>query len=98
VAESQEVPKGATDEEMIRATKDRSMDLRLAIGCRRQLKTRTKCNGGSCQECGAAARRPTRHTVLQRAREDFVRDRARNAAVAYEDQAGHSAAGWKVRA
>jgi hypothetical protein len=33
VAEPQEVPEGATDEETIGVTEDRSRDLRLAIGC-----------------------------------------------------------------
>jgi hypothetical protein len=63
VAEPQEVPEGATDEETIRATEDRSRDLRLAVGCSGQLKTRTKHNGGSRQECAATVGRPTRRTV-----------------------------------
>jgi hypothetical protein len=63
VAEPQEVPEGATDEEMIGAAKDRSRDLRLAVGCRGQLKTRTKRDGRVRQECAAAFGRPTRRTV-----------------------------------
>jgi phage terminase small subunit len=35
VAEPQEVPEGATDEEAIGVTEDRSRNLRLAVGCRR---------------------------------------------------------------
>jgi hypothetical protein len=34
VAEPQEVPEGATDEEAIGVTEDRSRNLRLAVGCR----------------------------------------------------------------
>jgi hypothetical protein len=34
VAKSQEVPEGATDEEAIGVTEDRSRNLRLAEGCR----------------------------------------------------------------
>jgi hypothetical protein len=63
VAEPQEIPEGATDEETIGAMEDRSRDLRLAVGCRGQLKTRIKCDGGSWQECAATVRRPTRCTV-----------------------------------
>jgi hypothetical protein len=64
VAEPQEVPEGATDEETIEAAKDRSRNLRLALGYRGQLKTRTKHDGGSRQECAAAVvGRPTRRTA-----------------------------------
>jgi hypothetical protein len=63
VAESQEVPKGATGKEAIGVTDDRSRNLRLAVGCRRQLETRTKHDGGSRQECAAAVGRPTRRSV-----------------------------------
>jgi hypothetical protein len=63
VAEPQEVPEGATDEETIGATEDRSRDLRLAVGCRRQLKTRTKPDDRLRQECAAAVGRPTRRSV-----------------------------------
>jgi hypothetical protein len=42
IAKSQEVPKGATEEEAIGVTEDRSRNLRLAAGCRGRLKTRTK--------------------------------------------------------
>jgi hypothetical protein len=61
--EPREVPEGATDEEEFGVTDDRSRDLCLAIGCRGQLKTRTKHDGGSRQECAAAVGRPTRRTV-----------------------------------
>jgi hypothetical protein len=63
MAEPQEVPEGATDEETIGTTEDRSRDLHLAMGCRRQLKTRTKHSGGSRQECAAAVGLPTHCTV-----------------------------------
>jgi hypothetical protein len=63
VAEPKEVSEGATDEETTGAAKDRSRDLRLAVGCRGQLRTRTKRDGGSRQECAAAVGRPTRLTA-----------------------------------
>jgi hypothetical protein len=63
VEKSQEVPEGATDEETIGAAKDRSRDLRLAVGCSGQLKTRTKHDGRLRQECAATVGRPTRRTV-----------------------------------
>jgi hypothetical protein len=63
MAKPQEVPEGVTDEETIGATEDRSRDLRLAIGSSGQLKTRTKHNGGSRQECAGTVGRPTRRTV-----------------------------------
>jgi hypothetical protein len=63
VAEPQEVPEGATGVDTIGATDDRFRDLRLAAGCRGQLNTRTKHDGGSRQECAAAVGRPTRHTL-----------------------------------
>jgi hypothetical protein len=63
VAEPQEVPNGATDELMIGATEDRSRDRRLAVGCRGQLKTRTKRDSGFRQEYAATVGRPTRRTV-----------------------------------
>jgi hypothetical protein len=50
VAKPQKVPEGVTDEEPIGAAKDRSRDLHLAVGCRGQLKTRTKHDGGFRQE------------------------------------------------
>jgi hypothetical protein len=62
VAKPQEVPEGAKDEEAIGAAKDRSKDLRLAVGCRGQLKTRTKRDGRLRQECAAVGRQ-TRRTV-----------------------------------
>jgi hypothetical protein len=46
--------KEPTPEETIGAAKDRSRDLRLDVGCRGQLKTRTKHDGGCRQECAAA--------------------------------------------
>jgi hypothetical protein len=58
----QEVPKGAKGEEAIRAAKDRSRDLRLAVRCRRRLKTQTKRDGRLRQEC-AAVRWPTHRFV-----------------------------------
>jgi hypothetical protein len=64
VEKSQEVPEGATDEETIGAAKGRSRDLRLAVGCRGQLKMRTKRDGRFRQECAATVGRPTRRTVL----------------------------------
>jgi hypothetical protein len=63
MAEFQEIPNGVTDEEMIGTAKDRSRGLPLAIGCHRQLKTRTKRDGGSRQECAATVGWPTRRTV-----------------------------------
>jgi hypothetical protein len=63
VAEPQEVAEGATGEETIGAAKDRSRDLRLAVGCRGQLKTQTRRDGGSRQECATAVGRPTHRTV-----------------------------------
>jgi hypothetical protein len=63
MVESQEIPEGATGEETIGATEDRSRDLRLAVGCRGQLKTRARCDGRSQQECAAAIGQPTRCTV-----------------------------------
>jgi hypothetical protein len=63
VEEPQEVPEGATGEETIGAIEDRSRDLRLAVGCGGQLKTRTKHDGGSRQECAAVVGRPTRRSV-----------------------------------
>jgi hypothetical protein len=62
-AEPQEVPEGAMGEETIGATEDRSRNLRLAVGCRGQLKTRTKRDGRLRQECAPAVGRPTRRTV-----------------------------------
>jgi hypothetical protein len=59
---SWEVPEGAMDEVTIGAAKDQSRDLHLAIGCCGQLKTRTKHDGGSRQEC-AAVGRPTHRPV-----------------------------------
>jgi hypothetical protein len=63
VEEPQEVPEGATGEETIGAAKDRSRDLRLAVGCRGHLKTRTKRDGRVRQECAATVGRPTRRFV-----------------------------------
>jgi hypothetical protein len=63
VAEPQGVPEGATDEETIGAAKNRSRDMRLAVGCRGQLKTRTKRDGRVRQAYAATVGRPTRRTV-----------------------------------
>jgi hypothetical protein len=63
VAETEEVPEGATDEEAIRVTEDRSRNLRLAIRCRRRLKTWTKRDDRLRQECAATIRRPTHRFV-----------------------------------
>jgi hypothetical protein len=63
VAKSQEVPEGATDEEAIGVTEDRSKNLRLAVGCRGRLKTRTKRDGRLRQDCAATVGRPTRRFV-----------------------------------
>jgi hypothetical protein len=63
VAEPQEVPEGATGEEMIGATEDQSRDLHLATGCCGQLKACTKHDGRMRQEYAAAIGRPTRRTV-----------------------------------
>jgi hypothetical protein len=61
--EPQEVPEGATDAEAIGAAKDRSRDLRLAVGCRGRLKTRTKCDGQLRQECAATVQWSARRFV-----------------------------------
>jgi hypothetical protein len=63
VAETEEVPEGATDEEAIGVTEDQSRNLRLAVRCRGRLKTRTKCNGRLRQDCAATVRWPTCHFV-----------------------------------
>jgi hypothetical protein len=63
VAETEEVPEGATDEEAIGAAKDRSRNRRLAVRCRGRLKTRTKCDGRVRQDCAATVGRPTRRFV-----------------------------------
>jgi hypothetical protein len=63
VAEPQEVPEETTEQETIRATEDRSRNLRLAVGCRGRLKTRTKRDGRSRQECAATIGRLTRRFV-----------------------------------
>jgi hypothetical protein len=63
MAEPEEVPERATDEETIGAAKDQSGDLRLAVGCRGCLKTWTKRNGQLRQECAATIGWPTRRFV-----------------------------------
>jgi hypothetical protein len=63
VAETKEVPEGATDEEAIGVTEDRSRNLRLAVRCRGRLKTWTKCDGRLRQDCAASVGRPTRRFV-----------------------------------
>jgi hypothetical protein len=62
VAEPQEVPKGAMDEEAIGVTEHQSKNLRLAVGCRGRLKTPTKPDGQLRQECATAVGRPTRRS------------------------------------
>jgi hypothetical protein len=63
VSEPQEVPEGATDAETIGATENRSRDLRLAVGCRRKLKTWTKRDGRVRREHAATIGWPTHRTV-----------------------------------
>jgi hypothetical protein len=63
VAEPQEFREGATDEETIGTTEDRSRDLRLAVGCRGRFKTRTKRDGRVRQVYAATVGRPTRRFV-----------------------------------
>jgi hypothetical protein len=72
VEKSQEGPEGATSEETIGAAKDRSKDLRLAVGCHGKVKTRTKRDGGSRQECATAVGRPT-HRAIPAMRKGRVR-------------------------
>jgi hypothetical protein len=63
VAETEGVPKGATEQETIGATEDRPRNLRLAVRCRGRLKTRTKRDGRLRQECAATIGRPTCRSV-----------------------------------
>jgi hypothetical protein len=63
VEEPQVVPIGATDEEAIGVTEDRSRNLRLAVRCRGRFKMRTKRDGRLRQECAATVGRPTRRLV-----------------------------------
>jgi hypothetical protein len=63
VAQTEEVPEGATDEEAIGVTEDRSRNLCLAVRCRGRLKTRTKFDGRLRQDCAATVGRPTRRFV-----------------------------------
>jgi hypothetical protein len=63
VAETEEVPEGATDEEAIGVTEDRSGSLRLAVRCCGRLKTRTKRDGPLRQDCAATIGRPTHRFV-----------------------------------
>jgi hypothetical protein len=63
VAETEEVPEGATDKEAIGVTEDRSRNLRLAVRCRGRLKTRTRCDSRLRQECVTTVGRPTRRFV-----------------------------------
>jgi peptidoglycan hydrolase CwlO-like protein len=51
VAKPHEVPEGATEQDTIGVTEDRSRDLHLAAGCRGRLKTWTKHDGPLRQEC-----------------------------------------------
>jgi hypothetical protein len=68
-------------EETIGAAKDRSRDLRLAIGCREKLKTQTKRDGGSRQECASAVGRPTRRAIPAMRKGGLRKGPGRNAAV-----------------
>jgi hypothetical protein len=63
VAETKGVPEGATEQETIGATEDRPRNLRLAVRCRRRLKTRTKHDGRLRQECAATIGRLTRRSI-----------------------------------
>jgi hypothetical protein len=63
VAKPQEVPEGATEQETIGVTEDRSGNLRLAVRCRGRLKTRTKCDRWLRQDCASTVGRPTRRFV-----------------------------------
>jgi hypothetical protein len=63
VAEPEEVPERATEQETIEAAEDRTGEQRLAVGCRGRLKTRTKSDGRLRQECAATVGRPTRRFV-----------------------------------
>jgi hypothetical protein len=63
VAESREVPKGATDEEAFGATEDRTGEQRLAVRRHRQRKKRAQGNGGPRQKFAATVGRPTRRFV-----------------------------------
>jgi hypothetical protein len=63
MAETEEVPEGATDEEAIGVNEDRSRNLRLAVRCCGRLKTRTKCDGQLRQDCAATVGRPTRRFI-----------------------------------
>jgi hypothetical protein len=73
VAKSQEVPEGATNEEAIGVIEDRSRNLRLAVGCRGRLKTRTKCDGRVRQLYAATIGRPTRRFVRALRKGEFRR-------------------------
>jgi hypothetical protein len=59
VAQPEEVPERATEQETVEATEDRTGEQRRAVGCHGRLKTRTKCDGRLRQECAATVGRPT---------------------------------------
>jgi hypothetical protein len=63
VAEPEEVPERATEQETIEAAEDQTGEQRLAVGCRGRLKTRTKCDGRLRQVYAATIGRPTRRFV-----------------------------------
>jgi hypothetical protein len=75
VAETEEVPVGATGEEAIGAAKDRSENLRLAVRCCRRLKTRTKRDGRLRQIVPPPSEGRPVVSSPRCAREDFRRDR-----------------------
>jgi hypothetical protein len=81
VAETAEVPEGATDEETIGVNEDRSRNLRLAVRCRGRLKTRTKCDGRLRQVCAAAVDGRPVVLSLHCSKDMSVRDRGGTAAV-----------------
>jgi hypothetical protein len=63
VAEPQEVPEGATDEETLRATEDRGGKQHLAVRHHGQLKKRAQDNGGPRQKFAAVRGRFTRPNI-----------------------------------
>jgi hypothetical protein len=63
VAEPEEIPERAMEQETVEAAEDRTGDLRLAVRCRRRLKTRTKRNGQLRQDCSATVGWPTHRFV-----------------------------------
>jgi hypothetical protein len=63
VAETEEVPEGATDEEKFGATEDRAGELRLVLRRHRQRKKRAQENGGPRQKFASLRGRFTRRPV-----------------------------------